>query len=91
MPRLKPLVDIQRLASDTYAYSVGARGSEAAADTDGGAFETLAMCIFDAGASLGQYFAEVELQFEGMLLGSLTTDALRREPHALAARIQAAC
>ena len=46
------------------------------------------MCLRDAGAALGQYFPQVELNFEGRSLGVCDTEALRRNPKALAARLQ---
>lgn len=82
--RLKPVVDIQRLAPNTYAYSVGTAGGH----SDGGAFESLSKCLFDAGASLGEYFSQVELKFEGVAALQCDTASMRRNPEAVAARLR---
>jgi hypothetical protein len=82
---MKPLIEIHRIGPDAYSYRISAGG--AAAREAGSAFESLERCLFDAGASLGHYFARVEVNFEGMFLGSCATDALRRNPKGVAQRI----
>ncbi len=82
---MKPLIEIQRVGSDTYSYRISARG--AAGQESESAFESLERCLFDAGASLGSYFPRVEVNFEGMFLGAFTTAVLRSNPKAVAQRI----
>jgi hypothetical protein len=82
---MKPLIEIHRIGSDTYAYRISADGNDAQASEN--AFESLERCLFDAGASLGSYFPSVEVNFEGMFLGSCNTEILRRDPKAVAQRI----
>jgi len=83
---MKPLIEIQRVGSDAYSYRISTLGAEAS-EQDSGAFESLEHCLLDAGASLGSYFASVEMNFEGMFLGSCATDALRRNAKGVAQRI----
>ncbi|RZL89127.1 MAG: hypothetical protein EOP82_20735 [Variovorax sp.] len=83
---MKPLIEIHRIAADAYSYRISADGANA--QESGSAFESLERCLFDAGASLGHYFPRVEVNFEGMFLGSCATDALRRQPKAVAQRIE---
>jgi hypothetical protein len=83
---MKPLIEIRRIATDAYSYRISARGSNA--QHAGGTFTSLEQCVRDAGASLGQYFAIVEMNFDGMFLGTCATEALRRRPKAVAQRIE---
>jgi hypothetical protein len=85
---MKPLIEIQRVGSDAYSYRISTLGAEASEQEQGsGAFESLEHCLLDAGASLGSYFSSVEMNFEGMFLGSCATDALRRNAKGVAQRI----
>lgn len=83
---MKPLVQVQSLASNAYTYRISAVGAPAAGD--GGTFESLERCLFDAGASLDQYFASVELNLDGLFIGQYATRALRRHPSIVAQRIR---
>lgn len=83
---MKPLVQVLRLASNAYTYRISADGAPSAGD--GGIFDTLERCLFDAGASLDQYFASVELNLDGLFIGQYATRALRRHPGVVAQRIR---
>jgi len=83
---MKPLIGIQRIATDAYVYRINAKSADAQ-DT-GCTFASLEQCLFDAGASLDHYFPRVEINFEGMFLGACATDALRSNPKAVAQRIE---
>jgi hypothetical protein len=85
---MKPLVEIQRVASNAFSYRISAFVAGAGPVGDSGTFESLAFCLFDAGASLGPYFASVELNVDGLFVGSYPIDALCRHPKRLAQRIQ---
>ncbi|MBT2320997.1 hypothetical protein J7E62_01320 [Variovorax paradoxus] len=85
---MKPLIEIHRIGTDAYGYHISALGTDAEAQGGSGAFDSLEHCLFDAGASLGHYFARVELNLEGMFLGSCSTDMLRRNPKGVAQRIR---
>lgn len=85
---MKPLIEIHRIGTDAYGYRISALGSDGQDKSGSGAFDSLENCLFDAGASLGTYFSRVELNLEGMFLGSCSTDTLRRNPKGVAQRIQ---
>ncbi len=85
---MKPLVEIHRIGTDAYGYRISAHGIDGPEKSGSGAFDSLEHCLFDAGASLGTYFARVELNLEGMFFGSCTTDVLRRNPKGVAQRIR---
>ncbi|VTU39203.1 hypothetical protein [Variovorax sp. PBL-E5] len=85
---MKPLIEIHRIGPGGYAYRISALGSDAQESGESGTFDSLARCLFDAGASLDHYFARVDLKLEGMFIGACTTDVLRRDPQAVARRIQ---
>jgi hypothetical protein len=82
---MKPLVQVQRIAQDAYVYRVSITGARAAGDS--GTFESLEHCLFDAGASLDQYFSSVELNLDGLFIGQYPTGVLRRHPSVVAQRI----
>ena len=81
---MKPLIDIRRQAPSGFTYRISARGADG---VDGGAFDTIERCLYDAAASLGHYFPRVDVRFEGGLLGSCATDTLRRAPQTIAAQL----
>ena len=83
---MKPLIEIQRIATDAYVYRINANSADAQ-DT-GCTFASLEQCLFDAGASLDHYFPRVEINFEGMFLGACATafGLLRRASVAQAPR-----
>jgi hypothetical protein len=83
---MKPLVHVQRIASNAYSYRISAAGAQAMGDSV--TFDSLERCLFDAGASLDQYFASVELKLDGLFIGQYATLALRRQPSAVAQRIR---
>jgi hypothetical protein len=85
---MKPLVEIQRAGSNAFTYRIRAFVAGAKEAGDSGTFESLARCLFDAGASLGHYFDSVELNVDGLFVGSYPVDALRRQPKRVAQRIQ---
>ncbi|HYP83642.1 hypothetical protein [Variovorax sp.] len=83
---MKPLVHIQCVAANAYTYQITANGAQAAGDS--GTFDSLEHCLFDAGASLDQYFANVELKLDGRHIGQYATCALRRDPCVVAQRMR---
>ncbi len=83
---MKPQINILRIGPDAFTYRIGARGASGV--EAGSAFRTIEYCLFDAGASLGHYFQQVDIHFEDGFLGSWATDALRRDPQSIAARIR---
>jgi len=85
---MKPLVELHRIGTDAYGYRISALGIDTTEKSGSGAFDSLEHCLFDAGASLGHYFERVELNLEGLFMGSYTTDALRRNPKAVAQRMK---
>jgi hypothetical protein len=85
---MKPLVEIQRVGTDAFSYRISAFVAGAGPAGDSGTYDSLAYCLFDAGASLGPYFASVELNVDGLFVGSYPIDALRRHPKRVAQRIQ---
>lgn len=78
---MKPVLEIRRVESDAYSYRIGDQEA-------GGFFASIEHCLIDAAASLGHYFASVELNFEGLFLGACAIDAMRRTPKAVAQRIE---
>ncbi len=85
---MDPLVDILRIGPRAYAYRISARFAGAQQAGDSGTFDTLERCLFDAGAALGQYFANVELRLDGRSMGGCATESLRREPATVARRLR---
>jgi hypothetical protein len=85
---MKPLIEIHRIGTDAYGYRISALGSDGHEKSGSGAFGSLEHCLFDAGASLGTYFSRVELNLEGLFLGSCATDMLRSNPKGVAQRIR---
>jgi len=83
---MKPLVHVQRIASNAYTYRVSATGAQATGDS--ATFDSLERCLFDAGASLDRYFASVELKLDGLFIGQYATQALRAHPTVVAQRIR---
>ncbi len=84
---MKPLVHVQRIASNAYTYRISADGA-LSPEEDSVTFESLERCLFDAGASLDQYFSAVELKLDGLFIGQYATHALRTHPTAVAQRIR---
>lgn len=82
---MKPVIEIQRIGSDAYSYRISAQG--AAVQEPDASFDSLERCLYDAGASIGAYFSSVEMNYEGMFLGSCATDVLRQNPKGVAQRI----
>ena len=85
---MKPLVEIQRLGPNAFTYRISAFVAGAEEAGDSGTFDSLAHCLFDAGASLGSYFSSVELNVDGLFVGSYAVDALCRHSRRVAQRIQ---
>jgi hypothetical protein len=85
---MKPLVEIRSTGANAYTYRISAFVADAQEAGDSGTFESLEHCLFDAGRALGEYFANVELNLDGLFMGNCATDALRREPQAVALRIR---
>jgi hypothetical protein len=85
---MKPLIEIRRVAPNAFTYRISAFVADAEEAGDSGTFESLEHCLFDAGASLGHYFDSVELNVDGLFVGSYPLDALRRHPKRVAQRIQ---
>jgi len=83
---MKPLVHVQRIATNAYTYRISATGPMAQGDS--ATFDSLERCLFDAGASLDQYFPSVELKLDGLFIGQYATCALRSHPIAVAQRIR---
>ena len=83
---MKPLVHVQRIASNAYTYRISTHGDQASDDS--ATFDSLERCLFDAGASLDQYFASVELKLDGLFIGQYATQALRSHPTVVAQRIR---
>ena len=83
---MKPLVDVHRTATNVYTYCVSTGRADAA--SDGGSFESLAHCLFDAAASLVHYFPSVSLNLDGRFIGQYATLTLRRHPSMVARTIQ---
>jgi hypothetical protein len=83
---LQPLVDIHRIGADAYSYRISARGAPACGE--GAVFPSLACCLLDVGDSLGEYFARVQIRFEGLVLGTCATEVLRRLPQQVAERLE---
>ncbi|MGK6309878.1 hypothetical protein [Variovorax sp. DT-64] len=85
---MKPLVEIQRVGSNAFTYRISAFVAGAGPAGDSGTFDSLAFCLYDAGASLGSFFPSVELNVGGLFVGSYPVDALRRHPRRVAQRIE---
>jgi len=86
---MKPLIEIHRVGPSAYSYRISAHGSHGDSAQDAGRnFPSLERCVLDAGGLLGSYFSRVELNFEGLFLGACDTEALRRQPRAVAQRIE---
>lgn len=85
---MKPLVEIQRVGSHAFTYRISAFVAGAGPAGDSGTFDSLAFCLFDAGASLGSFFPTVELKVDGLFVGSCPVDALRRNSRRVAQRIE---
>ncbi|KWT97535.1 MULTISPECIES: hypothetical protein [unclassified Variovorax] len=85
---MKPLVEIQRVGSHAFTYRISAFLAGAGPAGDSGTFDSLAFCLYDAGASLGSFFSSVELNVDGLFLGSYPVDALRRHSRRVAQRIE---
>ena len=83
---MKPLVHVQRIASNAYTYRISANGP--LTEGDSATFDSLERCLFDAGASLDHYFSSVELKLDGLFIGQYATHALRSHPTAVAQRIR---
>ena len=83
---MKPLVHVHRLDQNAYTYHVSAFGSRTPGD--GGTFESLELCLFDAAASLDHYFANVELKLDGRPIGPCATGTMRRDPACVAQRMR---
>ena len=84
---MKPLIEIQRVAPNAFSYRISAFVPGAQEAGDSGTFESLDQCLFDAGASLGHYFTRVELNLDGLFVGSYATEALCRNPRLVAQRM----
>ena len=82
---MKPLIDIQRIGPSAYCHRISAQGGTVQEESR--SFAALDHCLRDAGDSLGRYFAQAELKFEGLFLGACAVDALRNTPQAVARRI----
>ncbi|GAA4351018.1 hypothetical protein GCM10023165_38870 [Variovorax defluvii] len=85
---MKPLVEIHRVGTDAFSYRIRAFVAGAEEAGDSGIFDSLAHCLFDAGASLGSYFSSVELNVDGLFVGAYAVDALRRHSKRMAERIE---
>jgi hypothetical protein len=84
-PRMKPLIDIQSIGPDAYCHRISTAGG--AVPEASRSFAALEHCLRDAGDSLGRYFAQAELKFDGLFLGACAVEALRTTPLAVARRI----
>ena len=82
---MKPLIDIQRIGPDAFRHRISAQGG--AVQEESRSFAALEHCLRDAGESLGRYFPQAELKFDGLFLGACAVDALRNTPQAVARRI----
>jgi len=82
---MKPLIDIQSIGPDAYCHRISAQGG--AVPEASRSFAALEHCLRDAADSLGRYFAQAELKFDGLFLGACAVDALRNTPQAVARRI----
>lgn len=78
---MKPVLEIRRVEADAYSYRISDQEA-------GGTFASIEHCLIDAAASLGHYFATVELNLEGLFLGACAIEALRCTPKAVAQRIE---
>jgi len=85
---MKPLVEIQRVGDDAFTYRISAFVDGAWPAGDGGTFDSLAYCLLDAGAALGPYFANAELNVNGLFMGTYPIVALYRHSERVAQRIE---
>lgn len=85
---MKPVIEVHSVGSDAYTYRISAFAAGAATGGDYGTFASLEQCLFDAGASLGQYFTRVELNLNGLFIGQYATESLRRNPKVVAQRMR---
>ncbi|MET0542479.1 MAG: hypothetical protein ABWZ88_12045 [Variovorax sp.] len=85
---MRPVVELQRFGTDAYGYQVRAFARDTKAASDSGVFPSLEHCLFDAGASLDNYFTSVEINLEGLRIGPCRTESLRRHPSNVAQRIR---
>jgi hypothetical protein len=85
---MRPVVELQRFGTDGYGYQVRAFARATRLASDSGIFASLEHCLFDAGASLDNYFSSVLLNLDGLHIGPCRTDSLRRHPANVAMRIR---
>lgn len=85
---MKPLIEIRRIGPEAFAYRVQADGAHIQEGDESEVFYSLAHCLSDVGAVLDHGFASVELSLDGLFMGSCAVDVLRRDPQAVARRIQ---
>ncbi|RYF63989.1 MAG: hypothetical protein EOO22_25075, partial [Comamonadaceae bacterium] len=74
---MQPHLKIRCIGPHIYAYSLSADGA-AAQPGEETTLESLERCLDDAGASLGHYFASVQISIEGQLLGSFAVALVQR-------------
>ncbi|WP_143684735.1 hypothetical protein [Variovorax sp. KK3] len=85
---MKPLVEIQCLGPEAFTYRISAFVAGAEEAGDSATFDSLSHCLYDAGAVLANYFSSVELNVDGLFVGSYAVDALCRHSRRVAQRIQ---
>lgn len=80
-----PLIEIRRIAPDSYTYSVRAGHGDACHSED--SLGSLERCLNDAGDSLGHYFPTVNVCLDGQDLGCYAVQRLLLNPIGLAAEL----
>ena len=84
---MQPHLQIRCLGPQVYAYSVSA-GGHATQPGDETTLESLEHCLGDAGASLGPYFASVQISLQGQVLGSFAVGLVQRNAPGLASQLR---
>ena len=80
-----PILEIRRVGSDFYTYSVRAGKADAGRSED--PIDSLERCLNDAGDSLGHYFPSVNVSLDGQELGNYSVQRLQQNPVGLAAEL----
>jgi hypothetical protein len=83
--KVLPHLEIRRVASNFYTYSVHSGDPTAVHSED--SLESLEHCLTDAADSLGHYFPSVRVSLDGQDLGNYSVQRLQQNPVGLAAEL----
>lgn len=82
MARMEPSLDIRKLRTGLYAYSLTVGGEPLTDPAD--ALQTISACLQDAAQALGDGFPSVRICYGSTALGSFPVGRLESDPEGLA-------